>query len=86
MGIHDDVQPTGDPTARFLTGDNFQVVAFEFLNGRKAVGLVSAQTREVVDDMVRWCYSGPPAAVVKDVVVEYEVPEGLQRFEVKRGK
>ncbi|MHC5830609.1 MAG: acylphosphatase, partial [Nostoc sp.] len=28
----------------------------------------------------------PPAAVVKDVVVEYEVPEGLRRFEVKRGK
>ncbi|BDI14588.1 acylphosphatase [Nostoc cf. commune SO-36] len=40
--------------------------------------------REVVDDMVRWCYSGPPDAVVKDVVVEYEVPEGLRGFEVKR--
>lgn len=34
--------------------------------------------------MVRWCHSGPPAAVVKDVVVEYEVPEGLRGFEVKR--
>ena len=41
-------------------------------------------TREVVDDMVRWCHSGPPDAVVKDVVVEYEVPEGLRGFEVKR--
>ncbi|MBD2529056.1 acylphosphatase [Nostoc flagelliforme FACHB-838] len=40
--------------------------------------------REVVDDMVRWCHSGPPDAVVKDVVVEYEVPEGLRGFEVKR--
>ncbi|MHC5821946.1 MAG: acylphosphatase, partial [Nostoc sp.] len=40
--------------------------------------------REVVNEMVRWCNSGPPAAVVKDVVVEYEVPEELRGFEVKR--
>ncbi len=40
--------------------------------------------QDVVDDMVRWCHCGPPAAVVKDVVVEYEEPEGLRGFEVKR--
>jgi acylphosphatase len=40
--------------------------------------------REVVEEMVRWCYQGPPAAVVKDVVVNYEEPEGLRRFEVRR--
>jgi acylphosphatase len=40
--------------------------------------------REVVDEMVRWCHSGPPAAVVQEVVLEYEKPEGLQRFEVRR--
>lgn len=40
--------------------------------------------REVVNEMVRWCHSGLPAAVVKDVVVEYEVPEELRGFEVKR--
>ncbi|MFN6517395.1 MAG: acylphosphatase [Nostoc sp. CreGUA01] len=42
--------------------------------------------REIVDEMVRWCHSGPPAAVVKEVAVEYEEPEGLRGFEVKRGQ
>ncbi|MBW4560832.1 MAG: acylphosphatase [Mojavia pulchra JT2-VF2] len=41
-------------------------------------------SREVVEEMIRWCHAGPPAAVVKNVEVEYEQPEGLQRFEVKR--
>ena len=39
--------------------------------------------RVVVEEMVRWCHAGPPAAVVKDVVVEYENPEGLRGFEVR---
>lgn len=39
--------------------------------------------REIVEEMVRWCHSGPPAAVVKSVVVEYEPPEGLRGFEVR---
>jgi acylphosphatase len=40
--------------------------------------------QEVVEQMIRWCYTGPPAAIVKDVAVEYEEPEGLQGFEVIR--
>jgi acylphosphatase len=40
--------------------------------------------QEVVEQMVRWCHSGPPAAMVKEVIVEYEQPEGLGRFEVRR--
>jgi acylphosphatase len=40
--------------------------------------------QEVVEEMIRWCHQGPPAAMVKDVVVEYEEPEGLNRFEVRR--
>ncbi|OUL37035.1 acylphosphatase [Nostoc sp. T09] len=39
--------------------------------------------REVVEEMIRWCHIGPPAAVVKNVVVEYEQPESLRGFEVK---
>ncbi|MDH6098075.1 acylphosphatase [Anabaenopsis sp. FSS-46] len=39
--------------------------------------------RVVVEQMVRWCHTGPPAAVVKDVVLEYEKPQGLRGFEVK---
>ncbi|MDZ8050349.1 MAG: acylphosphatase [Aulosira sp. ZfuVER01] len=38
----------------------------------------------VVEEMIRWCHIGPPAAVVKNVVVEYEEPEGLRGFEVRR--
>ncbi|MFQ4141789.1 acylphosphatase [Chlorogloeopsis sp. ULAP02] len=40
--------------------------------------------REVVEEMIRWCHQGPPAAIVKDVVVEYAEPEGLRRFDVRR--
>ncbi|SRR5579883_9343 len=38
---------------------------------------------EIVEEMIRWCYQGPPAAMVKDIAVEYEQPEGLRRFFVK---
>lgn len=37
-----------------------------------------------VKEMIRWCHQGPPAAVVEDVVVEYEQPEGLGGFEVRK--
>ncbi len=37
--------------------------------------------REAVEAMVQWCDRGSPAAVVRDVVVEYEELEGLQGFE-----
>lgn len=40
--------------------------------------------REIVEEMIRWCHAGPPAAVVQDVAVEYEQPEGLRGFEVTR--
>jgi acylphosphatase len=38
----------------------------------------------VVEQMIRWCYEGPPAAMVKEVEVDYEEPEGLRWFEVRR--
>jgi acylphosphatase len=40
--------------------------------------------REIVEEIVSWCYKGPTAAVVKDVAVEYETPEGLLGFETRR--
>ena len=40
--------------------------------------------RTVVEKMVNWCHEGPPAAVVRNVSVEYSKPEGLQGFEVRR--
>lgn len=41
-------------------------------------------TREAVEEIIRWCHKGPRAAVVKDVAVEYEQPEGLLGFEIVR--
>jgi acylphosphatase len=41
-------------------------------------------TRNVVEQMIRWCHDGSPAAVVKDVAIEYEEPSGLQGFEMRR--
>jgi acylphosphatase len=35
-----------------------------------------------IEQMIQWCYEGPPAAVVRDVQVEYEMPEGLPEFQV----
>jgi acylphosphatase len=41
-------------------------------------------SRKVVEEIIHWCYKGPTAAVVKDVAVEYEEPEGLRGFETRR--
>lgn len=35
-----------------------------------------------VKQMIQWCYEGPSAAVVKDVTVEWETPQGLAEFQV----
>ncbi len=37
-----------------------------------------------VDELVSFCHEGSPAATVEDVTVEYESPEGLAGFEVRR--
>ncbi|WOB42385.1 acylphosphatase [Thermoleptolyngbya oregonensis NK1-22] len=37
-----------------------------------------------VQEMIRWCHQGPPTAVVKDVAVQYESPEHLRGFELRR--
>jgi len=39
---------------------------------------------EIVEEIIRWCHTGPTAAVVKDVQVEYSEIEGLQGFEIIR--
>ncbi|NJN58558.1 MAG: acylphosphatase [Leptolyngbyaceae cyanobacterium SL_5_9] len=38
--------------------------------------------RATVAEMLRWCHQGPPAAVVDQVEVNYETPEGLRGFQV----
>jgi acylphosphatase len=39
---------------------------------------------DTVDEMIRWCHQGPPAAKVQDVTIEHEPVEGLQSFQVTR--
>lgn len=36
-----------------------------------------------VEEMILRCHQGPPGAVVKEVLVEYETPQGLQGFETR---
>jgi acylphosphatase len=37
-----------------------------------------------VAEIIRWCHQGPPAAIVQDVTVAYEPPQGLRNFQVTR--
>jgi acylphosphatase len=39
---------------------------------------------ESVEAMVEFCHEGSPAARVEDVEVEYQQPEGVDGFEVRR--
>ena len=38
---------------------------------------------EIVEQMVQWCHSGSPAAVVSQVETTYGPPTGVQGFEVR---
>lgn len=40
--------------------------------------------RSQVDEIVQWCYRGPTSAVVKNIEIEYEPPEGVRGFSVIR--
>lgn len=37
--------------------------------------------RGAVEEAIRWCHEGPPAAQVSDVEVRWEAPEGLDDFD-----
>jgi acylphosphatase len=50
----------------------------------RRVEAVFEGSQTAVEEMIQWCDRGPRGAVVNDVAVEYEVPEGLQGFEIKR--
>lgn len=52
------------------------------LDGR--VEAVFEGTAEAVKSMINWCHNGPISAVVKDVAVEYQMPEGLHGFVITR--
>lgn len=39
--------------------------------------------KTAVDEMIKWCYSGPPLAVVKDIKVQWERPKGERGFHIR---
>jgi acylphosphatase len=40
--------------------------------------------RSQIQSILDWCHQGPSSSVVKDVTIEYEQPEGLKDFIIKR--
>lgn len=41
-------------------------------------------SKDVVESLVEWCHRGSPQATVDTVEVEYEEPQGLEGFEIRR--
>lgn len=37
-----------------------------------------------VEEMIEWCYTGSPAANVESVDTEYEEPDNIEDFDVRR--
>jgi acylphosphatase len=37
-----------------------------------------------IEAILKWCNQGPPAAVVQEIVVQSETPEGLEGFQIIR--
>lgn len=50
----------------------------------RRVEAVFEGSQALVEEMIEWCQQGPPGAVVQDVMVEYETPQGLRGFETRR--
>jgi acylphosphatase len=40
--------------------------------------------QNIVKEMITWCQKGNPPALVQDVAVEYETPEGIRGFDIRR--
>lgn len=56
----------------------------EIPDGR--VEAVFEGSKELVDAIISWCYRGSPDALVKGVTVQYEEPEGLKDFIIRRSR
>ena len=41
--------------------------------------------RSLLDELIAWCRTGPPAAVVKELIVTELVMEEFDGFEIRRG-
>jgi acylphosphatase len=36
-----------------------------------------------VQDVIEWCYKGPPTAIVKDIKIQWENPKGEKEFQIR---
>ncbi|MHB1452080.1 MAG: acylphosphatase, partial [Coriobacteriia bacterium] len=52
-------------------------------NTADGVEAVFEGSRPAVDRAIAWCYGGPPSAVVENVEVDWEEPQGLRDFSIK---
>lgn len=84
---------------RVLVSGKVQGVGYRFSTSEKArklglkgwvrnlangnVEAVFEGDRNSVETMLKWCHSGPPAAVVKDIFVESIEVMGIEDFTVK---
>lgn len=37
-----------------------------------------------LEQMIRWCHQGNSPAVIQDIAIQEETPEGIQGFEIRR--
>jgi acylphosphatase len=97
--MHDPNPTPDQIRAHVFVGGKVQGVGYRYatLNAAKRLGVrgwvqnlrdgrveaVFEGEQEVVEQMIDWCYQGSPAAVVTNVMVEYEDMEGLQEFELR---
>ncbi|MXR42075.1 acylphosphatase [Halobaculum sp. WSA2] len=41
-------------------------------------------SRDAVEELVEWCHTGSPSALVEDVAVEHGEPDGEEGFTIRR--
>ncbi len=84
--VSGDVQGVGYRLATWDKATQWGIAGWveEIADGR--VEAVFEGSKELVDAIVSWCYRGSPDAVVKGVTVQYEEPEGLKEFIIRRSR
>lgn len=91
--------PTTFIQARLLISGRVQGVGYRFSTAARAkhlelqgwvrnlpdgrVEAVFEGKKWQIEQMINWCYTGPSAAVVRDVETRYEPSQGLQGFDIR---
>lgn len=92
--------PSESIRARVIVSGKVQGVAYRYTTFQEAnqlgvggwvrnlpdgrVEAIFEGSKEAVEAIVRWCHRGPRAAVVKEVAVEYQEPEGMSEFHIRQ--